>query len=166
MGMPELSPAFSAGARLRMRHLRSEGFRAPARDNYVQATAGNPAAGKLADRREPKTQRNNSILTTMSQPKYTCANCESEKEPYFSRSEPMGFYCADCGHNFDEVDPEDFKEIKKQLATERALADRLAKAVQNHFDVDGDMWATQAQLDNTSNRLESALAAWKEARSE
>lgn len=62
-----------------------------------------------------------------------------------------------------------YREIKKQLTdnnAERALADRLAKAVQNYFDVDGDMLASQAQLDNTSNRLESALAAWKEARSE
>ena len=58
------------------------------------------------------------------------------------------------------------RRITIKLKTECYIADMLAEAVQNHFDVDGDMWATQAQLDDASNRLKSALTAWKEARSE
>ena len=86
-----------------------------------------------------------------------CTYCESDKEPYFSRVEPMGFYCVECGHNFDEVDPEDFKEIKKQLASERALADRLAECLSYHAEVDGE---------HAPDTTLAALAAWKEARSE
>lgn len=90
-----------------------------------------------------------------------CTYCESDKEPYFSRVEPMGFYCVECGHNFDEVDPEDFKEIKKQLASERALADRLAEILQRI-----------ANEDYRGNRphhcvvADCGVKAWKEARSE
>ena len=87
-----------------------------------------------------------------------CTYCESDKEPYFSRVEPMGFYCVECGHNFDEVDPEDFKEIKKQLDAERALADRLAKALLS-FCSSGMVWPN-------TDTPEKAIAAWKEARSE
>ena len=86
-----------------------------------------------------------------------CTYCESDKEPYFSRVEPMGFYCVECGHNFDEVDPEDFKEIKKQLAAERALADRLGKMLELYY-VNDDI-AHHAGIAN-------AIAAWKEARGE
>ena len=39
----------------------------------------------------------------MNQLKYTCVNCESNKEPYFSRSEPMGFFCRDCGQSSDQL---------------------------------------------------------------
>ena len=154
----------------------------------------------------------------MSQLKYTCVNCESDKEPYFSRTEPMGFYCQDCGKNSDELDlsnakatadywmekatqaeqaaadlkaeVEDWKKeladiqdrlldphavflsilhgkiakldwdrlehingphpTREQLATERALADRLANALTNP--------AVYVAVE--------ALAAWKEARGE
>ena len=119
----------------------------------------------------------------MRQPKYTCANCESEKEPYFSRSEPMGFFCVDCGRNFDERGfaaeliawenkwqcaaemaaqaEADLWETKQQLTAERALADRLADALKEllYYDLQ----------DVNLGRLKSsreALAAWKEARSE
>ena len=90
-----------------------------------------------------------------------CTYCESDKEPYFSRVEPMGFYCVECGHNFDEVDPEDFKEIKKQLASERALADRLAKSIMNWK---SEQW--RGTPEKATEQVMSALAAWKEARSE
>ena len=26
-----------------------------------------------------------------------CNKCDSEKEPYFSRIDPMGYFCPDCG---------------------------------------------------------------------
>jgi DNA-directed RNA polymerase subunit RPC12/RpoP len=165
-----------------MRHLRHERQPSHQRDGYVQNHAPDAREGTRADRREPKTQRNNSILTTMRQPKYTCANCESEKEPYFSRSEPMGFYCADCGRNFDALDLQDAKatadfwiqkakeaeqaaadlkaeveDWKKEYTTERALADRLGKMLELYY-VNDDI-THHAGIAN-------ALAAWKEARSE
>lgn len=28
----------------------------------------------------------------------TCSACGSKEEAYFSRSEPMGYFCPDCGH--------------------------------------------------------------------
>ena len=102
----------------------------------------------------------------MSTQEAKCWNCESDKEPYFSRIEPMGNYCQDCGKNSDEIDPIDHKEIKSQLAAERALSGRLADAIQNHFDVDEDVWATDDGLKDAVERLQLALAAWKEARGE
>ena len=120
----------------------------------------------------------------MRQPKYTCANCESEKEPYFSRSEPMGFYCADCGRNFDARDLQDAKatadfwiqkakeaeqaaadlkaeveDWKKEYAAERALADRLAAAFK-------DLWDNHTMYGAGYEVVEKAITAWKEARSE
>lgn len=117
----------------------------------------------------------------MSQPKYTCANCESDKEPYFSRSEPMGFFCADCGRNFDERDfaaeliawenkwqcaaemaaqaEADLWETKQQLAAERALADRLADCLNN-------LWHHHSLTEASYDYIDNALAAWKEARGE
>jgi hypothetical protein len=122
----------------------------------------------------------------MKQPKYTCKNCESEKEPYFSRSEPMGFYCQDCGQNSDQlavIPPnasrshleeqndhecelaawELLKEAKAELTAERALADRLA-GVLSKFDYRSAdyMHSTSTDVDGAI----AALAAWKEARSE
>ncbi len=29
----------------------------------------------------------------------SCKNCGSEKDPSFSRVEPMGYYCQDCGYS-------------------------------------------------------------------
>jgi hypothetical protein len=31
-------------------------------------------------------------------PKTACADCGSTEESYFSRIEPMGYFCPDCGH--------------------------------------------------------------------
>jgi len=30
-----------------------------------------------------------------------CQHCGSQKEPFFSRIEPMGYHCRDCGKNKD-----------------------------------------------------------------
>ena len=81
----------------------------------------------------------------------TCVHCGSDKEPYFSRSEPMGDYCSECGHNFYERgtsetdrterrwrdysllnvdDIFDFaRRLERERDAERALADRLADAL-------------------------------------
>ena len=40
----------------------------------------------------------------MSTQETKCWSCKSDKEPYFSRTEPMGNYCQDCGKNYDEPD--------------------------------------------------------------
>ena len=129
----------------------------------------------------------------MRQPKYTCANCESEKEPYFSRSEPMGFYCADCGRNFDERDLQDAKatadfwmqkakeaeqaaadlnaeveDWKKEYTAERDLADRLAGALEMMRDADDDCHkdGLQTILPVARHKIDLSLTAWKEARNE
>jgi predicted RNA-binding Zn-ribbon protein involved in translation (DUF1610 family) len=33
---------------------------------------------------------------------FKCPHCGSDKDPFFSRVEPMGDYCPDCGKNVDE----------------------------------------------------------------
>ena len=114
--------------------------------------------------------------------KYTCVNCESDKEPYFSRSEPMGFYCQDCGQSSDQLAVthpnasrtleeeqndhecelaawELLEEAKAELAAERALADRLAEAFK-------DLWDNHTMYGAGYEVVEKALTAWKEARSE
>lgn len=30
-----------------------------------------------------------------------CQHCGSQKEPFFSRIEPIGYHCRDCGKNTD-----------------------------------------------------------------
>ena len=115
-----------------------------------------------------------------------CTYCESDKEPYFSRVEPMGFYCADCGRNFDALDLQDAKatadfwiqkakeaeqaaadlkaeveDWKKEYTAERALADRLAKSIMNWK---SEQW--RGTPEKATEKVMSALAAWKEARSE
>jgi len=42
---------------------------------------------------EPKEQINKEEL----EPRGPPCTCESEKDPWFSRVEPMGYYCRDCG---------------------------------------------------------------------
>jgi hypothetical protein len=67
----------------------------------------------------------------------------------------------------------DLDRLEAQLNAERALADRLA-GVFEHFakivgppDSDHDSrWVTDDELDDLWQRTQSALAAWKEARSE
>ena len=127
----------------------------------------------------------------MRQPKYTCANCESEKEPYFSRSEPMGFFCVDCGRNFDERDfaaeliawenkwqcavemaaqaEADLWETKQQLTAERALADRLAESLEGiwpFIEEDIPHGCNSTAYMNAIELCRANITAWKEARSE
>ena len=87
----------------------------------------------------------------MRQPKYTCANCESEKEPYFSRSEPMGFYCADCGRDFDARDLQDAKAtadfwIQKAKQAEQAAEDLKAELIDTRREWKEELTAVQARL--------------------
>ena len=53
-----------------------------------------------------------------------CPHCDSSREPYFSRSEPMGFYCYDCGRDVDDktlLEERDQWRIK-ELEAERDTA--------------------------------------------
>ena len=87
----------------------------------------------------------------MNQPKYTCANCESEKEPYFTRSEPMGFFCADCGRDFDKRDLQDAKATaehwqEKAKHAEQAAADLKAELIDTRLEWKEELTAVQASL--------------------
>lgn len=33
-----------------------------------------------------------------------CPHCGSKEDPCWSRSEPMGYFCRDCGQNVDELE--------------------------------------------------------------
>ena len=54
-----------------------------------------------------------------------CPHCDSNNEPYFSRSVPMGFYCRDCGKDVDEKQSD---QTMSELAAAREQRDRLAEA--------------------------------------
>jgi hypothetical protein len=48
------------------------------------------------------------ILETAEQaplPAAPCRHCGSWEDPWFSRSEPMGYFCSDCGRNITENEP-------------------------------------------------------------
>ena len=49
-----------------------------------------------------------------------CPHCDSNNEPYFSRSVPMGFYCRDCGKDVDEKQSDTLASVTEQR-------DRLAE---------------------------------------
>jgi uncharacterized protein (UPF0212 family) len=34
---------------------------------------------------------------------WNCPHCGSDKDPFFSRVEPMGDHCPDCGKDVDDV---------------------------------------------------------------
>jgi len=53
---------------------------------------------------------------------------------------------------------------ERERDAERALADRLVTAVQNHEA--RETWATLKELNDALDCLRSSVAAWKEARSE
>ena len=57
-------------------------------------------------------------------------------------------------------------KLSKQLAAERALADRLAEAIQNYLVLDENIDATTDELNGSWEQLQSSITAWKEARSE
>ena len=79
---------------------------------------------------------------------------------------------SECGCGADWT-PSEVHELRGKLERERALADRLA-GVFEHFakivgppDSDHDSrWVTDDELDDLWQRTQSAIAAWKEARSE
>lgn len=67
----------------------------------------------------------------------------------------------------------DLDRLEAELEAERALADRLVKVVEHSAKIIGppdcvhdSRWETGNELDDLWNRTQSALAAWKEARSE
>ncbi len=43
-----------------------------------------------------------------------CPHCDSNNEPYFSRSVPMGFYCRDCGKDVDEKQSDTLASVTEQ----------------------------------------------------
>lgn len=71
------------------------------------------------------------------------------------------------------VDLQKHAATARKLAAERALADRLVKVVEHSAKIIGppdcvhdSRWETGNELDDLWNRTQSALSAWKEARSE
>lgn len=57
-------------------------------------------------------------------------------------------------------------DLRGKLERERALADRLAEAIQNYLVLDENIDATTDELNNAWECLQSSINAWKEARSE
>ena len=55
-------------------------------------------------------------------------------------------------------------DAERELKAERALADRLAEAIQNHLELDQNIDATLDELNNAWECLQSSITAWKEAR--
>jgi hypothetical protein len=72
---------------------------------------------------------------------------------------------SECGCDADWT-PTEVYELREQLKSERALADRLAGAIQNHLELDQNIDATLDELNNAWECLQSSITAWKEARSE
>jgi DNA-directed RNA polymerase subunit RPC12/RpoP len=59
-----------------------------------------------------------------------CPHCNSNNEPYFSRSVPMGFYCPDCGEDVDDDQTmSDTPNTREDLAAVTEQRDRLAEAI-------------------------------------
>ena len=48
-----------------------------------------------------------------------CPHCDSNNEPYFSRSVPMGFYCRDCGKDVDEKQSDQTMIIDEMTTTDK-----------------------------------------------
>jgi chromosome segregation ATPase len=57
-------------------------------------------------------------------------------------------------------------ELREHLKSQRALADRLAEAIQNHLELDQNIDATLDELNNAWECLQSSITAWKEARND
>ena len=60
----------------------------------------------------------------------------------------------------------DLDRLEADLAAERALADRLAEAIQNYLVLDENIDATTDELNGSWEQLQSSITAWKEARSD
>ena len=55
-----------------------------------------------------------------------CPHCNSNNEPFFSRSVPMGFYCPDCGEDVDDDQTmSDTPNTREDLAAVTEQRDRL-----------------------------------------
>ena len=76
---------------------------------------------------------------------------------------------SECGCGADWT-PSEVYELREKLAAERALADRLAEAATKSSNVIGPPdkveWSTDDELNDAWDCSRSAIAAWKEARSE
>jgi septal ring factor EnvC (AmiA/AmiB activator) len=53
-------------------------------------------------------------------PETACADCGSTEESYFSRIEPMGYFCPDCGH-------EEGKPVERQCDNQVDQMTKLAE---------------------------------------
>ena len=65
---------------------------------------------------------------------------------------------SECGCDADWT-PTEVYELREQLKSERALADRLADCL-------NDLWHRHSLTEASYDYIDNALAAWKEARSE
>jgi len=66
-----------------------------------------------------------------------CPHCNSNNEPFFSRSVPMGFYCPDCGEDVDDDQTmSDTPNTREDLAAVTEQRDRLAEALREIADCD------------------------------
>ena len=72
---------------------------------------------------------------------------------------------SECGCGADWT-PSEVHELRGKLERERALADRLAEAIQNYLVLDENIDATTDELNGSWEQLQSSITAWKEARSE
>lgn len=57
-------------------------------------------------------------------------------------------------------------DLRGEMDRERALADRLAEAIQNHLELDQNIDATLDELNNAWECLQSSITAWKEVRND
>ena len=73
----------------------------------------------------------------------------------------------ECGCDADWT-PSEVYELREKLAAERALADRLAGALEMMRDADDDCHkdGLQTILPVARHKIDLSLTAWKEARSE
>jgi len=58
------------------------------------------------------------------------------------------------------------RRLESERDAERALANRLAEAIQNYLVLDENIDATTDELNGSWEHLQSSITAWKEARSE
>lgn len=86
---------------------------------------------------------------------YECGTCEAKASEHIRVTTMCKLLRASQTRESCLIAERD--RLKRQLAAERALADRLAECLSYHAEVDGE-YAPDTTL--------AALAAWKEARSE
>ena len=123
-----------------------------------------------------------------------CPHCGSEKEAFFSRIEPMGFFCPDCGKDVD-ISPEEarYREKLERVEHERngwktahdVFQKLLSDTIKQRDDARGQLVAERALADRLAETLQRianedyrgnrphhcevaycGVKAWKEARGE